>query len=261
MKKANFRLKQIHKSSNTLDCIENIEYKDKDRNCSIECGWGKLIFAHTYDSNKEIIKSLKDEEKGKRNIAIYVKEPQIINMLSKDIFLDPSVTFRLQSFNYMPPKNVHRQFKIRYLSSIKDAQIVNEIYKEYNMIEVEPEVILKNQKSKAIAYYIAEDLEGNIIGTIMGVNHSLLFNDSEKGASFWSLAVTSKTKLRGVGRTLIRYVAEKYFTRGCAYIDLSVMYDNKRAIDLYRKLKFEKVPVFCMKHRNAYNEKILEEYR
>lgn len=261
MKKAKFRLKQIYDSSNTLDCIENIEYEDSDKNCFIDCGWGRLIFAHTYESNKKIIAELKKEEKGKRNIAIYVKEPQIINMLSKDIFLDPSVTYRLQSFNYVPPKNVHRQFKIRYLSSLEDAKAINEIYREYNMIEVEPEVVLKNQRSKAIDYYVAEDLDGNIIGTIMGVNHSLMFNDSEKGASFWSLAVASKTKLRGVGRTLIRYVAERYFTQGCSYIDLSVMYDNKRAIALYRKLGFQKVPVFCMKHRNSYNEKILEEYR
>src|SRR5690606_38013259 len=41
---------------------------------------------------------------------------------------------------------------------------------------------------------------------------------------------------------------------GRGYIDLSVMHDNTQAIALYEKLGFERVPVFCVKKKNAINE-------
>jgi GNAT-family acetyltransferase (TIGR03103 family) len=37
-------------------------------------------------------------------------------------------------------------------------------------------------------------------------------------------------------------------------MDLSVLHDNTQAIRLYRKLGFERVPVFALKHKNPYNE-------
>jgi len=37
-------------------------------------------------------------------------------------------------------------------------------------------------------------------------------------------------------------------------MDLSVIHDNTQAIRLYEKLGFQRVPVFCLKHKNSYNE-------
>jgi GNAT-family acetyltransferase (TIGR03103 family) len=49
-------------------------------------------------------------------------------------------------------------------------------------------------------------------------------------------------------------VIEFYQARGRAFLDLSVMHDNRGAIRLYEKLGFERVPVFAVKNKNAYNE-------
>ena len=76
----------------------------------------------------------------------------------------------------------------------------------------------------------------------------------ERGASLWALAVDAQAPYPGIGEALVRQVAEFYQARGRAFLDLSVMHDNKGAIRLYEKLGFERVPVFALKNKNAYNE-------
>lgn len=253
------RLKRSYLFSSTLPS-ERVDGR-LPKDLYIESGWGKLIFAHTFQSNKRLLSILRDEDQGKRNIAFYVQDPQILNMESPNIFLDPSYTYRLHHYDYYHSKKIYKKFQIRYLNSIEDGEAINRIYREFGMIEVEPERLLQLVKRRGVDIYIAEDMDGNIIGTVMGLNHSQLFNDPEMGASFWSLAVTEKTKLRGVGTTLIRYVAERYFTTNCQYIDLSVLYNNRKAISLYKKLGFKKVPIFTVKNRNSYNTTLLRKVK
>jgi GNAT-family acetyltransferase (TIGR03103 family) len=57
-----------------------------------------------------------------------------------------------------------------------------------------------------------------------------------------------------VGEALVRRLAEHYLTRGRAYLDLSVMHNNKEAMALYEKIGFQRVPVFCIKRKNSINE-------
>ena len=49
-------------------------------------------------------------------------------------------------------------------------------------------------------------------------------------------------------------LAEHYRSLGRAYMDLSVVHDNAAAIALYEKLGFQRVPVLCIKRKNAINE-------
>ena len=44
-------------------------------NAHIDCGWGRLIFAHTYDSPEALAKELGKEARGRRDVAFYARDP------------------------------------------------------------------------------------------------------------------------------------------------------------------------------------------
>ena len=58
----------------------------------------------------------------------------------------------------------------------------------------------------------------------------------------------------GVGKALLLQLATYFRDQGRAFMDLSVMHDNREAIGLYEELGFRQVPVYCVKTRNAINE-------
>ncbi|KIZ33026.1 N-acetylglutaminylglutamine synthetase, partial [Rhodopseudomonas palustris] len=57
-------------------------------------------------------------------------------------------------------------------------------------------------------------------------------------------------------KALVLALARLFHKSGRAFIDLSVKHDNVQAIALYEKLGFSRVPVFCIKRKNAVNEKL-----
>ena len=75
-------------------------------------------------------------------------------------------------------------------------------------------------------------------------------------ASLWCLSVVPEANAPGVGEALVRHLVEHYFARGRIYVDLSVMHDNHEAIQLYEKIGFQRVPVFCVKRKNIINEQL-----
>jgi GNAT-family acetyltransferase (TIGR03103 family) len=116
---------------------------------------------------------------------------------------------------------------------------------------------MKHRRSRKLCYLVAKDpTTHEVIGVIMGANHRLLFDDTEKGSSIWSLAVDPQTHHPGIGEALVRQIAELMKSRGCRYVDLSVIHDNHEAIALYGKLGFYRIPVFVVKTRNTINEKL-----
>jgi GNAT-family acetyltransferase (TIGR03103 family) len=123
------------------------------------------------------------------------------------------------------------------------------------MVPPSPEFIWEHRASKVVQYWVAEDeQDGAILGVVAGVDHVEAFGDYERGASLWALSVDVQAPYPGIGEALVRQVAEFYQARGRAFLDLSVMHDNRGAIRLYEKLGFERVPVFALKNKNAYNE-------
>ena len=60
----------------------------------LNCGWGRLIFAHTFTGPQEVGSTLLKERAGQRDIAFYLRDPHVVLALHPHkLFLDPSHTF------------------------------------------------------------------------------------------------------------------------------------------------------------------------
>jgi GNAT-family acetyltransferase (TIGR03103 family) len=144
---------------------------------------------------------------------------------------------------------------LRRLQHRSDAEDVNRLLISRGMVTPEPDFIWSQRKSRVIEFFVAEDpASGNLIGTVMGIDHTEAFGDPENGASMWCLAVDPNAQQPGIGRALVAYVADYFSARGRAFMDLSVMHDNAAVIRLYEGMGFVRVPAFCVKKRNAINQ-------
>lgn len=244
---------QFLSSEESPNFVEQIK-----NNVVIECGWGRLIFGHTFTDIKLITEILLEEKKEQRDIALYLRDPHIVlSYAPQELFLDPSHTYRLWFDKYRAARILPRGFSIRKIQRQSDTDAINHILKKCQMVPVDPEFIWKNRDSSVLTYIVAEDPgSGKIIGTIMGIDHHEAFNDPERGSSLWCLAVDPQTPYAGVGQALVAYLSDLFITRGCSYLDLSVMHDNKEAIKLYEKMGFVRVPIFCIKRKNPINEQL-----
>jgi GNAT-family acetyltransferase (TIGR03103 family) len=223
----------------------------------LDMGWGRLIFGQTFSDHESIEAVLADEQPGRRDIALYPHDPHVLVARNpQELFVDPSYTFRLALHSYRPRRETISGVLVRHLASPEDAEVVNRIYVRCGMVPAPVEVMWANhQRSRHVTVMVATVPEtGEIIGTVTGVDHERLFQDPEGGTSLWCLAVDPDCTIPGVGEALVRGLVERFQTRGRAYLDLSVMHDNRPAIRLYEKLGFERVPVFAVKRKNAINE-------
>jgi GNAT-family acetyltransferase (TIGR03103 family) len=230
--------------------------KPQATNATIDCGWGRLIFAQTFADNQQLADTICDEASGQRNIALYINDPHVVLSLSpQELFLDPSHTYRLWLFNYRPSRVRPQGFTIRRAQHEKDAAAITRLLSSRNMVPAEPEFVSDNIASKVLTHFVAEDAsDGRVIGTVMGVDHKRAFDDVEGGSSLWALAVDAQAALPGIGRALVAALADHFSARGREYMDLSVMHDNHAVINLYEKMGFQRVPAFCIKKKNAINE-------
>lgn len=223
---------------------------------SLNCGWGRLVFGQTFQSAEELIGVLQNEGPGKRDIAVYIRDPHVLLANApQEVFLDPSHTYRLDLSTYRASRDQPRGFFIRRLTAKSDAEAINRIYAARDMVTVPPDFFWSERDVNSICYFVAEDERtGDILGTVTGVDHARAFNDVENGSSLWCLAVDPQARQPGIGEALVRRLSEFFAARGLAYMDLSVMHDNKQAIKLYEKLGFERVPYFSVKRKNPINE-------
>lgn len=225
---------------------------------SLNIGWGRLIFAHTFDDQRDIARELLNEPTGERNIAFYVPDPHVIlSQAPQDLFLDPSHTFRCWLEDYKQSLNMMHgnQFIIRVLKHKEDIEAINHIMQRLKMVQLDEAVVWGQRNSPQVTVLLAEEIgSGQIIGSVMGVDHRVAFNDPENGASLWALVVDPLSGHPGIGEALVRSLIEHYISCKRAYLDLSVMHDNQPAISLYRKLGFDRIPVFSMKKKNTINE-------
>ncbi|NED98261.1 N-acetylglutaminylglutamine synthetase [Phytoactinopolyspora alkaliphila] len=226
------------------------------RGVAMDCGWGRLIFAQTFDDDADIITLLRAEEEGRRDIAMYVPDPHVLVSRAPDeLFIDPSMTYRLELHRYRPRRETIPGVVVSTMADANDADEVNRIYAARHMVPADPDLMWSNQRTRTFTYLIAKDEHtGAVIGTVTGVDHVLAFDDPDQGTSLWCLAVDPQTPVPGVGEALVRVLAERYIGRGRDHLDLSVMHDNDPAIRLYKKLGFRRVPVFAVKRKNIINE-------
>jgi GNAT-family acetyltransferase (TIGR03103 family) len=225
-------------------------------NIVLDLGWGSLVFGQTFSDSDDLAEVLRREGPGRRDVCIYAREAHVVVARSPhELFIDPSHTYRLR-FTDEPLDWSPTGFTVRPLESPQDAEEMNRVYVRCGMVPARVEVIWDNHvASDTVCYYVAaRDNDGSVVGTVTGVDHERLFDDPEHGSSLWSLAVDPTAGLPGVGEALTRALAEHYRALGRAYLDLSVVHDNAAAIALYEKLGFQRVPVLCIKRKNAINE-------
>ncbi len=227
-----------------------------EENVVLECGWGRLVFAHTFREHRTLVDTLLSEAPGKRDIAIYLRDPHVVLSLApQELFMDPSHTYRLWLHDYLPGKVLPKRFVIRRISNSQDCAGINRIYSSWGMVNSNENFMWEHRNSRKIVILVAEDADKKqIIGTVTGLDHKAAFNDPENGSSLWCLAVDAQAPHPGVGEGLVRHLAEYFLARGRSYMDLSVMHDNEKAIALYEKIGFQRVPVFCIKRKNPINE-------
>lgn len=221
----------------------------------VNCGWGRVIFGQTFTDHDALIRLFAAEPPGRRDLAIYVWEHHVLLGKAPELlFVDPSVQYRLWLYQYRFPKRRAGGFYIRPLASEEDAEAQNRIYRASGMLTADPARVLANQRDTPISYFLAVDAErGDVLGTITAIDHVTAFGDPDNGASFWCLAVQPGRRTAGVGKTLVRHVAEHFKAKGREYLDLSVLHDNRSAIKLYHSLGFQRVPVYVVKRRNQIN--------
>ncbi len=226
------------------------------RDAVVDLGWGRLIFGHTFESNECLARTLASEQPGRRDVAWYLRDPHVVlSILPQDLFLDPSHTYRLWGHQYRASGKTANGFLVRRIRSRADSDEVNRIYASRGMVTCDADFMLDKRASKLRTYLVAERIpDRRILGTVTGIDHVEAFNDPENGASLWCLAVDAQADSPGVGEHLLRHLVEHYLARGRAHVDLSVMHDNSEAIRLYEKIGFTRVPVFCVKRKNSFNE-------
>ncbi len=232
------------------------EETEAQKNRFLDCGWGRLVFANTYQETEKLVEMLRKERPDRRDIAFYVRDPHVlVGSAPQELFLDPSHTFRLDLATYRPARNRRKGFTVRRLSSRSDAEAINDLYMSRNMVPVPPEFFWSDLDPRTITVLVAEEDEtGQIVGTAMGVDHARATDGADQGSSLWCLVVSPQARFPGIGEALVRRMAEVFNGKGTPHLDLSVLHDNDLAIALYEKLGFERVPFFTVKRKNTINE-------
>ena len=168
------RLERRHSPSVNLQLKSHRDPQVR-KNAVIDCGWGRLLFAQTFENPAELVSSLCDEEANRRDIVLYVAEPHVaVSLAPQEVFLDPSHTFRLWLDRYRPAHLRARGFTIRLMNSRADAEAVHKLYIRRHMVPPDTDFLVGHRASRMLTYLLAEDAEsGQVIGTVMGVDHKL----------------------------------------------------------------------------------------
>ncbi|MEQ8824693.1 MAG: N-acetylglutaminylglutamine synthetase [Filomicrobium sp.] len=235
-----------------------VEWFEKNdcANVSIDCGWGRLVFGQTFADPEVLAALLQEEEKGHRDIALYVREPHVVLAVAPlALFLDPSHTFR-RTFDTPLPEISEEGLMIREAEP-EDQERINAIYHARGMIPWEDGFVARAKGRDELILLVAEEpSNGEIVGIVEGIDHVAAFKDPDNGSSLWALAVDTNARRPGVGKKLSLALAHHFEQIGRSFMDLSVMHDNDDAIGLYEKLGFIQVPAFCIKKKNVVNERL-----
>src|SRR5690606_27909963 len=174
---------------------------------TLRCGWGRILIGHTYCDPADLAEDLLNEQPGERDIALYVAAPhQVLAHAPQQLFLDPSDTSRLWFTDYRQARRSVRGFGVRRAQSEADWSAINCLYQSRGMLPVDPQRCTPREEGGPV-YWVAEDEDtGQIVGSVMGINHHKAFNDPENGSSLWCLAVAPNCTRPGVGEALVRHL-------------------------------------------------------
>ncbi|MFG3419480.1 N-acetylglutaminylglutamine synthetase [Micromonospora sp. NPDC047730] len=231
--------------------------REGDTDVVLDCGWGRLVFGQTFADQAAVAAVLRSEAAGSRDICIYLRDPHVlVSRLPDELFIDPSLTYRLPLDGDRPADDDVPGLAIRPLADAADADAVNRIYARNGMVTAPVDVLVANARTDRFLHLVAEDATGEVVGTITGVDHVAVFDDPDNGASLWCLTVDFNTAPPGTGQALITALAARLVARGRAYVDLSVLAENAGAIRLYERLGFYRTSTLCVKRKNPINERL-----
>ena len=223
----------------------------------IDCGWGRLLMGQTFASQRDLVEALIAETPQQRDVALYAHDPHVLVALApQQLFLDPSHTFRL-TLSDAAAWPAHRPgpgWQVR-AARPDDEGAINRILTARQMVPVREGFLAQAVTQPALLILVAEETDsGNVLGVVTGVDHVAACDDPDGGSSLWSLAVDPQCVHPGIGPALVSDLVSRFVQRGLHHLDLSVMHDNAQAIELYEKMGFQRVPIFCVKNRNPINE-------
>lgn len=223
----------------------------------LDCGWGRLVFGQTFTHPSRVADVLRAEADGSRDICVYLRDPHVLVSRQPDeLFIDPSLTYRLHLTGHEPDPADTPGLRIRRLRDAADADAVNRIYASNQMVTAPVEVLVTNATTDQFLHLVAESATGEIVGTITGVDHVAVFDDPQNGASLWCLTVDANHAPPGTGQALLMELGTRLADRGRAFVDLSVLAENTGAIRLYERLGFYRTPMLCVKRKNPINERL-----
>jgi hypothetical protein len=108
----------------------------------VDCGWGRLVFAHTFGDNAVLARTLLEEQEGRRDIGLYLRDPHVVlAMAPQELFLDPSHTYRLWFFNYRTARVQPRGFRVRRLRDRNDAEAIHRLLTAGRMVPPDPDFV------------------------------------------------------------------------------------------------------------------------
>ncbi|MGD2128224.1 MAG: N-acetylglutaminylglutamine synthetase [Lysobacterales bacterium] len=228
-----------------------------EKGYALHCGWGRVLFAQTFEDAESVARAMREERPGERDIAAYVRDPHVVlSHAPQRLFLDPSDMLRLTLGDVQSPQGPD-DVQIRRVSTKKEARAINDLYLKRDMVPSNSKFIWRERASKKTIFLVAVDERtGEVIGTVTGLDHFAAFGDPENGSSLWCLAVDAAATQPGIGEALVRRLAVHFQEAGRTFMDLSVIHDNYQAKSLYAKLGFEPVQVFSVKNKNARNESL-----
>ena len=150
-------------------------------NASADCGWGRLIFGQTFDDPKALADELQNEVKGQRDVALYMRDANVVLWQApQQLFLDPSLTFRLALDGFQPPADAESPFAIRPAASAEDEEAMNRIYRSRGMVPVYPGFLASHLGDDAVSVLVVEDTAtGHVVGAVTGVDHKAAFGDPD----------------------------------------------------------------------------------
>lgn len=226
------------------------------KNVVLECGWGRLLFGHTFADARSLTEALRAEAPNRRDIALYIRDPHIVLALApQEVFLDPSHTYRLDLSGMALDAAAPSGLSIARPDRLRTAQAMSQVCERCKMVPTPPEFVIQHLDDPTLVFLTATDsTTGAVLGCVTGVDHVAAFDDPERGSSLWSLAVDPQARHPGVGAALVTQLARTFQERGRTFMDLSVMYDNTHAIALYESIGFKRIPAFCIKRKNPINE-------
>jgi GNAT-family acetyltransferase (TIGR03103 family) len=250
--------RQLASLKNWGDPPEEARARGMKPNVVLDCGWGRLIFGQTFADAALLARTLEAETDGHRDVAFYAREPHVVLAAApQSLFLDPSHSFRLDlrgaKYIAAPESGV----AVR-AAEASDEDEINRLYRAWSMVPVQSGFCAALRGNTPVRMLVAESTapSGGLAGVVMGVDHRQAIEDPDNGSSLWALAVDPQAPEPGIGEALVLTLANAFREAGRAFMDLSVMHDNEKAIALYRKIGFEQVPVYCVKRKNPINEKL-----